>query len=217
MPKKPLTSQQKAYKQQAKHRADFQRLLNEETREAAKRLKQRFSQFKELDAIPNNRIFAPTPKGQGKTKPIIKMVELLLDDRQASKKQIEILRAVQEAYPEIKLAANIWSKELHPAVLKKIKDKIAGNMADPVSVRGLKKLSEIRKVIYATRKVKGAKKVLKKTIALSKAEVVIGRTVYPVETRNKGKPSQKKAIRVTVRNKREWINFAPLCALLLEE
>lgn len=181
-----------------------------------KEFKDRVPKAAHLDARANNHVFVRTPKGQGKTKAVLKIVEMLIDDRKAAKKQVEILKAVQDEYPEIKLLPNIWNKVQHPAVLKKIKDKIDGHMADPVSIRGLKKLSEIRKAIYATRKIKGAKKVLKRNIALSKKEVVIGKTVYPVELRNKGTPNQKKAIRVTVRGKREWLNFAPLCALLLD-
>ena len=216
MSKKPLLKQQKAYKQNAQNRANFKRLLDAETKEAEERIRQRFPEFKELGAVTNSRVFNRTPKGKGKTKAILKIIELLLNDRLASKKQAEVLKEVQDKFSEIQLLPNIWNKELHPTVLRKIKAKIDGDMTEPISIRGLKKLSEIRKAIYSTRKIKGAKKVFKKTIALSKQEVVIGKTIYRVELRNKGKPSQKKAVRVTVRGKREWVNFAPLCAILLE-
>ncbi len=211
-----LLSQQKAFQAKARNLAEFKRLLDGKTKDAVKDLKRLFPEFKELDALPNHRVFVPTLKGQGKSKAILDMVEILLEDHTACKKQVEVLQLVQEKYPEIKLLPNLWNKDLHPAVLRKIARKIDSSMADPISIRGLKKLSEIRKAIYAYRKIKDAKRIFRKTISVSKREVVIGKTVYPVQLRNKGKPSQRKAIRVTVRDKREWINLTSLVALLYE-
>lgn len=212
-----LTEQQQAYQKKSRDIAEFKRLMDAEAREAAKRLHDRFPQFKELGTQSNTRVFIRTPAGQGKTKAILAIVDILVNDLTASKKQVDVLREVQSQFPDIKLLPNIWNTELHPAVLKKAKERVDGGMMKPISIHGLKKLSEIRKALYASRKIEGALQTFKKTISISKTEVVVGQTTYPVQVRNKGKPSQKRAIRVTVDgNRREWINLAPLYAMLLE-
>lgn len=218
MPKKNLSEQQQSYQKKAKDIADFKRLVDAETKEAAKRLQDKFPQFKELGAQASTRVFVRTPQGQGKTKAILAIVDILVNDLSASKKQIAVLHEVQEQFPDIKLLPNIWNVELHPAVLRKVKERIDGGMKKPISIRGLKKLSEIRKALYASRKVDAALTVFKKTISISKTEVVVGKTTYLVQARNKGKRSQKRAIRVTVDGtKRDWINLRSLYALLLEK
>ena len=213
---KSLQKQQKDYQAKAKKLAEYKRLLAKETEDAAKRLKRMDPAFRDFGEKITTVTYVRPAKGAGKSQVIMEILKLILADESADKKQAELLREAQERFPHIKIWPNLWNRELYQGLKKQIREKVNASLPEAIDLSNFQTLAEVRKTIYARRKTATAAIPLKKRINISKHGITIGNTYYPTQIRNKGKSIQKKAIRVTLDGKRHWLNYKPLCALLME-
>ncbi|MCE9506943.1 MAG: hypothetical protein K8R48_01315 [Alphaproteobacteria bacterium] len=212
MTEQPKTPQQGAYTKKKEKLTALRKAANEGATEKVKEWHKQNPGNEDLAVKPLNAAFVRNPPGF--TKAILRIADVMVFDKTGKKKQNEIVREIQPQFPDFELRPTIWQKKLHPAVVEKVAARIQGNMASPIDLHGCKTLSGFRKRLKAHNRVAMAVHTFKGKISISKEAVVVaGAKEYPVEKRGSGGRTYP-AIRVTVKNKRQWIRLDALAFLL---
>lgn len=171
-----------------------------------------------LGVKPMNFVYPKGGPGIFKLAPAV--VDALLMPGGLKKTQKAILAEVQQqSFPEFKLSQNIWGKTLDPKVIAKVWKRIEGNTVRPVSIRGCKNLSMIRRCLQAAALPDGEARTVTAKITFTKDRLIVGSKSYEYQSRKSGKneyrfvqlPTSKK-----VSSKRTWVMVSALANLFLE-
>lgn len=209
---KVKTAQQKAYAEKREKLTELRKAANKAASEAARQWIADNPDYKDLAVKPLNISYIKNKKGM--TKAIIEIAKRMTWPSNAQRKQIDIVRDVQEMFPELNLRPNIWQKALHPAVVKKVHEVVNGNIPKPINLKGCNTLSKIKKKIKTARDAAaGGPHTFKPVIKISGEAVVINSTSYPLIMRE-SKGQTYPCIRVSVKGKRCWVRMDGLVATL---
>lgn len=212
MTTKPLTPQQREYKKTSDNKKNFQRLVNQAAAATAAQLSKSRPEFASFAVKPLNVAYIRGKSKSGKV--IQELAKITCEDATGNKTKASLVQAIQPQFPEYSIPANIWSRQLSPALFRKIEDIVQSGLFYKVSIRGCKTLAEVKDKLKASIKMEAAVKTYKPKVAVSRDSVVVNDVVYPVAQRNP-KDKTSLAVRVTVAGKkRQWIRLDALVTLL---
>lgn len=138
-----MTSQQDDYAKKRRDLQDYQKAVNKAASDAAKRIRDADKRYKEFGAIPM--IIAHVRNPAGKNKALMRLVDLVIEDRACKKTNTDLLGQVKKEFPAITLNANLWSQKRQGYFIKNVQKRIDANMTAPVAIQGCQSLSDVRK------------------------------------------------------------------------
>lgn len=218
MSKKPTrkTPAQQGYADKKAKLTELQKAVNKAAADAGKDWLIRNPDCNDLAVKPMN--IAYVRRKGATTKVITEIASRMMNPANKDKTQAEILRDIQPQFPEITLHANLWQNELSPGLWRKVEAIVQNGLRKPVSLRGCKTLSKIRKKVQAAQQVAAGARTFKTEITFTNARtVIIGNKSYPIVMRG-SEGAEYPCIRINVKDKgRCWLRVDALAAALLEE
>lgn len=138
-----MTKQQDEYARKNRDLQEYQKAVNKAAKEAAKLIRDADPRYKDFGAIPM--VVAHVRSPAGKNKALMRLVDLIMEDKTCEKTNTELLAKVQKEFSDTPLSASLWSQKRKGYFIKDIQKRINGNMQNPISVEGCKSLSDVRR------------------------------------------------------------------------
>ncbi|MBN8521911.1 MAG: hypothetical protein J0L77_08475 [Alphaproteobacteria bacterium] len=203
------TPAQKNYALKKEKLDDLRKAANKGSMEAVKAWKALNPDCVDLAVKPLN--FAYIKRKDSTTKAIIAVANAMMRPSNEGKTQAGILKEVQNQFPETPLYDSLWQRQLSPGLLRRIEIIVNDPLPKPISLKGCKTLSQIRKKLDTSREITKGARSFKVKITFTGKTVLIGKKIYNLEKRSSGY-----FIRVLdKKGKRRLVNMDGLAAALL--
>lgn len=214
---KSKTPAQQDYADKAAKRDALKKVMNDAALEAGRKHLEANPDYNDLAFKPNNTVYIRRKRGT--TKAILEVAKRMMYRDNENRTQTAILQDVQPDFPEITLHNALWSRELPAYLVRKIEPIVNDVLRKPISLRGCKTLSQIRKKAKVSQqKSAGAQSFKPEIIITAEPAIIIGKTHYPVTMRGSGE-KQHPYIRVPLLDGEErcWLRADGLEAALARE